>query len=1709
MDKETKNGVPPAAAGPAGAEFEVKVGSSYLLSMLADAPARGLPGSTIEKVSFQQGDDGFPMDDVIVTARSSSGEIATLEIQAKRSITFAPKDAVFKKVMSQVVDSVKKEGFWKRDAQLAIATHQASRQITGPYQEVLSWARETDTEKSFFARLRRKGTASPAMKSFVSTFRNHLSTYGAKHEDIDVWRLLKRFQILIFDFSKESGAEDYWAIDRAKGLLVEKERDRASSLWSSIITIGLATDTVAGVCNRAQLLKKLSTEGFELEARWGARAALSNLAEASGFAMDDVSGSIKRISIPRHDRLEAVHTSLSKGRYLEIQGGSGVGKSAIMKRYISQMGNSRSVVFLSPNRTTAGGWQELRHKLEFCGNAKEFLTEVSASGSSIICIDNLDFFSERERVTVKDLVRAAKDVPGVQIIATSRTRLEYDEPNWLPADILDELGHAPVVTIGELSDQEVNELTAEDPKLAALLKEDHPAERVARNLFRLSRLALLQHDDSRLHTEVDLVKIWWKTGDGRDDDSRRDRQRLLTSMAQHYTQSIGLFSSAEYSTSAIQQLVGSETLLDHGNDQVSFKHDVLREWAVASLYDFQRNALETIDLGNSGSQSLLRSYELQTQMMLESGDKPGWVERIKKLSQSDVHRSWQRVTLLAIVHSEASSQLLKDMTAELLADEANIAQQLVALVIASESQSLQEAFSEFDGKLSIIPAGVVAPKNLSWGRLVVWLLTLEQIPNQLIPVAVDLMRNWMIVFVGGAPFGEAILTRFYDFLIRIENAKYCRSFQDQFESFDGQLSSAQMRNLEENLRIQLCMFADKAPALAVEYLTSISGRNVPDHIVSKILKISGTLAKAAPKELSDLTRNALIADQSSGKRHREDYDQGLSDMDSKFMPASPVQGPFFELLTHCPEEGVRLVNELVNHVVDFQIDKRSADEDTIVVPFDAGERSFRYSQSFQWSRHSDCYSVTSALMALEAWGHRRIENGDKPSQVVLDILGSENASVAVLTVAVDVLLSTDQTTFADIMPFLASPELVAMDRFRPRIQDPGDFDLFGLSSTHQEPAGEVSKSYLKGKASRQTCLENVITQFISRAGKEMCEALTQRLQAASDRLGQPELGIDYADPRLMAMYLRCQLDLQNYEETEILNEKGEPVEMMVFKAPPELSYFTAPLDQLLKKSNQRIEENQIELNAGSAVEDPSKGNPEFAAKAASLAMLKKSDDKQSLDFIAAAAVLVLRDGDAELNIMHGDWAVAKLSEFGTQDGDYHDGAFSFLRYNRAALALNGLSCALTTPLSDELLRSILATVAKHPRAIAPGLRNSLEKLTTADPKILKSIVRVAIAGCIYPWRHWRDETEYEARKTRSTARIGKTIDAEINWVLNGEKEPGWPELPPTEPKIRRGIRIGGKSTLPIDELEITNVDEVIPNPDHLIFDDSSVARIVMATTLAARPDWLLEILDVFWPFTQIKNGTETDGERVDPPQEWNDCYYALLAEAPIVLAKQDAHWLVKERLIALPDEGFISAVSPFLQHLDDMTFGDATISVELAVEYRAAVAERLIATTDWRYLVGDTSDRMSVNFRPAISSLFYNSASAYQPLTSRLLEPGVRRLDPAIPLLVKCISSAPSYAVAVFIMNLVEVKFMPSHKPMVLALATSCLKNGIVDREFWISTGMGAKVCSYFDKLLSTISDRESVALLGQELDDIVNQLILIGVPEAQRLHDALTARSS
>ena len=72
--------------------------------------------------------------------------------------------------------------------------------------------------------------------------------------------------------------------------------------------------------------------------------------------------------------------------------------------------------------------------------------------------------------------------------------------------------------------------------------------------------------------------------------------------------------------------------------------------------------------------------------------------------------------------------------------------------------------------------------------------------------------------------------------------------------------------------------------------------------------------------------------------------------DLDFVPPSPAQGPFFELLTHAPQHGLSLIRRLVDHAIAFYSGGREYGADAIIISFPDGERTFPWTRSYAWSR---------------------------------------------------------------------------------------------------------------------------------------------------------------------------------------------------------------------------------------------------------------------------------------------------------------------------------------------------------------------------------------------------------------------------------------------------------------------------------------------------------------------------------------------------------------------------------------------------------------------------------------------------------------------------------------------------------------------------------------------------------------------------------------
>ena len=176
-----------------------------------------------------------------------------------------------------------------------------------------------------------------------------------------------------------------------------------------------------------------------------------------------------------------------------------------------------------------------------------------------------------------------------------------------------------------------------------------------------------------------------------------------------------------------------------------------------------------------------------------------------------------------------------------------------------------------------------------------------------------------------------------------------------------------------------------------------------------ILKLQSSLAQAAPKDYADFAIKALIPEQRPrrSRSHGMEREEVFESSRSEFLPVSPAQGPFFSLLTSDAAEGLRLIRTLVDHAISFFSRGREPGGDGVTIQFPDGPRTFPWTMSYGWSReYTDApYVVTSALMALEAWAHRRVDAGELVEAVIRDVLGDQTAPAAFLLIVVDLLIS--------------------------------------------------------------------------------------------------------------------------------------------------------------------------------------------------------------------------------------------------------------------------------------------------------------------------------------------------------------------------------------------------------------------------------------------------------------------------------------------------------------------------------------------------------------------------------------------------------------------------------------------------------------------------------------------------------------------------------
>lgn len=1681
---------PPAGTGNAGPQFEAKVGAYYVLSLLGRSEPRGLPGAVVRAVELQRRVDGYPLDDIIVQAINADGSPATLEIQAKRSLTFTSSDSEFRDVVGQLYEAAKKPHFQTQRYELAVAIARTTTRVEHACQEVLQWARYVPDALTFTTHIKRAGFASDGMRDFVDVFRANLAHVGASVDDETVWKLLQRLQILVFDFESAGSDYEHRARERASLALVPSDRHRASTLWPILIDYAGAFGRTSGALTRDVVVTALQREhGFQFDTRPDLLSVDARLADEAERVLGEFRDEVGGVRLARADVIESAHQLLDDHRVLHIVGSAGCGKSAVLQHIARRLQPEGRILVLRNGRIPAGGWLSMANRLG-CGiSLDELFNELGCGGGATLFVDNIDQIEDAgEWATVSDLMTAAAKAPGWRAVVTGGSGNE-DWKTRLTATA--RRMRFATLEVPPLTDAEVAILSAENQALGLILRADHPAKGIVRNLFYLSRLVELGANDAQaaagVASELDLARLWWRHGGGRAEDAGRlARLRILRAIGAQIIAHPGRtsFNVDELDSATVEDLLRCDSLQEViQGATISFRHDVLRDWTIGFMLHQDNERLASVAMDQPVPAGLSRALEITARCALdEEADGKSWLRLLNLTEREGCHGSWKRPILLALTRSEHALLHMPLLKAALLENDGHRLGELLRLMIAIESTPLTKALSRIQPSIAI-PAGMddlIVPKGLGWMWLVMWLvIEAKSLPGKLIPDVARIFQAWLMwtQSQNAGPLNSQIVPILFDWLSKIEEQMVPRMLM-RIEDAPARLNIPHMREVRDRVQLSVFSFARLSPPAAARYLSHVTKQKLGYQDQRTILQAPGTLATAAPKELTDFALATLIEDDDedvwSSRRNRYGPFGAHNHLYSR---ASPAQGPFLDLLESAPAEGLRLIRGLVEHATEWRRDMYRDERlpfPRLTIHFPEGSKSFEGDFAvYHWARSIAPSTVTaSALMALEAWGHKQIESGRPFAEVLHDVLGPDGSSVAVLLVAVDLVLSHWPLSREAAISMAGAPELLVFDDTRhPR-------DLMGVDRVLEQEVdnGRVRKADLEARPSRKLRLADTFGAYVFGSDTEQLARLRALLEQAHNEITQsgpenkedPVGGLRATAARALRMTFR-----EHWPIVKVTAEDGSEHEAHQFQAEDSERRLVA---ERQARSNADIRQFNVRLRIQQALLKGEKATPEIlreglewakgAAREPNLDTELAAASEEDGDFntqwnrraVVMAAALAMRDYEGDDRRDVAEWAQSILTAAARQRSERYSGNDQ-IEYNMPALGTVGLS-ELYLKTQERAIRDELLRLASHEHsAVLRALGQYFPQFNRLDDRLVQSMIRIAMVSSIY----FRRSEDDEANRLVQKAKIEASIEAEWRWLEGEHIEPAWPDLPPWHVRRARSLRLPG--------ISLEDQDDIEDAPDTEAFvDEQQLGELVghlIRFTINGVPEWLVALTKYLMHWTLEANGpTKAEGWKSDNrPSSWNRDYFDFVGVLSVALPHTEVAALLQP-IAELHDDAFHDCAAAFLRGFDRATLAVDTKNPEDPAAVRCLIAERITEGWNYRRFEDEKTFMSETHAGDALTAMYYQPP-AFVNSGQTTLPAKWQGLDATIETLTRLAVGAPTSGyIAELFLNVIKTSPRGALLPFVVSAATAWGRVYATDTNFWSERDIGGRFCAWIERTI-------------------------------------------
>ncbi len=1327
MSKENNS---PATSAD-GIYFEGKVLGHYLLAMLSEMPSRGLSTSKIIKASAQQSGE-YPLDDIVVNGINNKGESTSLQIQAKRSITFSAQDPVFKQVCNQIAAAISKEKFWEEQNYLAIAFPNTTTQIDNDYQEVLRIAQSSLTEEKFKQRLNNK-----KMETFLKTFKENLQFTIEDISDENIYNILQRLYLLHFDYNNPASLSIENDCLRADKLLSSSTSESSRKFIDSLWVTGGELSSTAGEIDRDTLIDSLIEKGYQINEYISNYDSLTKIQDETKLALLGINDSICSMTLNRSYYINQVHTLFQDNNIVEICGDSGVGKSGILKAFGMQRQNDSICFSIAPERGYKGSLNLLLNNYGYNGSYRDFLNELSLGRRGYILIDNLERLSGEEQVTVKDILNAGKDIKNLKILITSRRSNEW---SWIDT-YLDTYSKTTII-INYLSQTDINDLCSLLPKFKALLLPYSVANPVLSNLYLLSLLYdELDNDDLSAITQLDLMNKWYASGCCNSSLSIRIAKRLIVSFGKLSLNNISelLDVSENDNDTVINQLVASKTFVEKHDDKMDFYHDILRQWsmAIALRNDENFDLVKSLNLDMPATVLHINAIKLLAQDRFQTSSE-AWSELYRIFNATSVHRSWRRAVVLGVLECNGSHKNLIHFKELLLSNNCELLAELIGYI---KADIINISSSNRGGSLA---STMEVSLPVEWYNLTEFLIQCyDNIPEDIQQASLSFICLLSEYSWGFGVFSETISNFIYVNLVLLENRKYRPHYNE----------------IERILRKIFFKFCIYYPEKIQEYLTE-----------ARILIENKVESFENAKHL-DILRYAKYATPIAGAEMRSfvevllvgDGEGFACSFRSELKPFSPANNlEFFNykfdsvfkyLLEENDFETISLFIRLYNHYSKFSKPLQVSSRE-LSIEYNSTEYLFA-----GISVYNDTFIINNMFHATVLYIKDKLADNEWSPEIALNsILLDTKLPFIFLHLIIGIIYYSFPASAEAAVSFLSIP--VFLELFRSE-------RLFAISKFHG--------SYLE-----KTCdYEYVLWYYSVHADKQLLTKLTTCFKAELEKLPPVNSKMSMID---MPFFLRNALNLldsKNYtlvkqivDEQEVVSLKYSPSEIEIESAKIREDQRTPAEDFFFCEPDTNYTDEEIDSFVIIA-----KQKIQYYANTLNKSLFDSDFEKSNIIYLAYN---ILKNNHPN----YYEWAKEILLPLAN---------IKHLFGNEAKNSFSGICYYLLKDnFTYEVIEIILLAVSKQMSRVKKGITEVCDEFFKRYPKLLHSIVRCTVIGETYPVGYRSYDTERQCRLDHENA-VRTAIDRELKWLLNSGEEPNLNKPPKPRISEKFGITIGGKS----------------------------------------------------------------------------------------------------------------------------------------------------------------------------------------------------------------------------------------------------------------------------------------------------------------------------